>query len=112
MAKDAWEGESRASCKGQIRDRTARSNKEKAKFAKSAEQNNSREVFHIVKVIHRSPRPVYELEDLNKRSIESQFYHAELSPVRITKRSSFQIDKILGQRVRRGIRYYLLRWKG
>ena len=76
-----------------------RVSKEKAKFAKSAEQNYSTEVFRIVKVIHRSPRPVYELEDLNKRSIQGQFYHEELSTVRITKRSTFQIDKILGQRV-------------
>ena len=89
-----------------------RISKEKAKFANSAEQNYSTEVFHIFKVIHRIPRPVYELEDLNKRSIEGQFYHEELSPVRITKRSTFQIDKILGQRFRRGIRYYLVRWKG
>jgi len=37
---------------------------EKMKFAKSAEQNFSTEVFRIIKVIHRTPRPVYELGDL------------------------------------------------
>ena len=41
--------------------------KEKAKFAKSAEQNFSTEIFRIIKVIHSTPRPVYELEDLNRK---------------------------------------------
>ena len=36
----------------------------KAKFAKSAGQNFSTEIFRIVKVIPRTTRPVYELEDL------------------------------------------------
>ena len=34
-------------------------------FANSAEQNYTTEIFRIIKVIHRNPRPVYELEDLN-----------------------------------------------
>ena len=45
-----------------------RISKEKAKFAKSSEQNISTEAFRIIKVIHRTPRPVYELEDLNLKS--------------------------------------------
>ena len=52
-----------------------RISKEKGKFAKSAEQNYSTEILRIVKVIHRSPRPVYELEVLNKQLIEGQFDH-------------------------------------
>jgi hypothetical protein len=35
--------------------------KEKVKIAKSAEQKYTTEIFRIIKVIHRSPRPVYEL---------------------------------------------------
>jgi hypothetical protein len=89
-----------------------RISKEKMKFAKGAEQNFSTEVFWIVKVIRRSPRPVYELEDLNGKLIDGQFYNEELTPVRITKSTEFKIDKILSTRVRRGIREYLVRWKG
>jgi hypothetical protein len=85
---------------------------EKAKFAKSAEQNFSTEVFRIIKLIRRTPRPVYELEDLNRKVIEGQFYEEELTPVRITKQTQFQIDKILATRVRRGIKQHLVRWKG
>jgi hypothetical protein len=55
---------------------------------------------------------VYELEDLNRKVIDGQFYNEELTPVRITKRTTFKIDKILSTRVRRGIREYLVRWKG
>ena len=88
-----------------------RISKEKAKSAKSAEQNYTTEIFRIIKVIHRSPRQVYEMEYLNKKIIYGQFSLKELTPVRLIKRSTFKIDKILGQMDRRGILYYLLRWK-
>jgi acetyl-CoA carboxylase carboxyltransferase component len=53
-----------------------RISKEKVKFTKSAEQNYTTEVFRIIKVIPRNPRPVYELEDLNNKVIDDQFYHS------------------------------------
>ena len=86
--------------------------KEKVKFAESAEQNYTTEIFRIVKEIHRTPRSIYELEDMNKTPIDGQFHHEELTPVRITTRSTFKIDKILARRVRRGILHSLVRWKG
>ena len=82
------------------------------KFAKSDEQNFSTEVFRIAKVIERRPRAVYELEDLNKTPIKGQFYGKEMTPVRISKQPTYKIDKILDKRVRRGIKQYLVRWKG
>jgi len=87
-----------------------RISKEKAKFAKSAEQNFSTEIFRII--THRNPRPVYELEDLNRKLIDGQFYEEELTPVRVTKQTQFQIHKILATRTRRGIKQHLVRWKG
>jgi len=47
-----------------------RISREKMKFAKSAEQNFSTEIFRIARVIERRPRPLYELEDLNGNPIE------------------------------------------
>jgi len=82
------------------------------KFAKHGGQNYTTEVFRIIKVIRTTPRPVYELEDLNQKIIDGQFFNEELTSVRITKRNTFQIDKILATRVRRGIRECLVRWKG
>jgi hypothetical protein len=88
-----------------------RISRERAKFAKSAEHNFTTDVFQISKVIARKPRPVYELEDLNKRPIDGQFYEEELTPVRISEDTQFQIDKILRTRVKRGIKQFLVRWK-
>jgi hypothetical protein len=48
--------------------------KEKVKFAKESEQNYSTVIFHFSKVINRTPQPVYELQDLNKSSIDGQSY--------------------------------------
>jgi len=89
-----------------------RISREKLKFAKASEQNFSSEIFRISKVIYRTPRPVYELEDLNKTPIDVQFYAEELTPVRISKRTVYHIDKILKQRHRRGILDYLVKWRG
>jgi hypothetical protein len=88
-----------------------RISKEKMKFAKALEHNFSTEIFRIVKVIHRQPRVVYELEDLNGTPIDGQFYQEELTPLRITSRTTYKIDKIMDKRVRRGIREVLVRWQ-
>jgi len=95
-----------------VRDATAtfhigqhvRISKGNMEFAKAAEQNFSTQIFRIVKAIHRSPRADYELEDLNGTPIYGQFYQEELTPVRITSRTTYKIDKILYKRVRHGIR--------
>ena len=89
-----------------------RISKEKMRFAKGAEQNYTTEIFTINKVIRRTPRPVYELEDLNKTPIEGQFYGEELSPVRISDRTTYKIDKVLKTRSRRGVKEFLVRWRG
>ena len=89
-----------------------RISKEKMKFAKWSEQNYTDEIFRIVKVIRRTARPVYELEDLNVTLIEVQFYGEEFTPVRVTKHSVYKIDKILDKRYRNGILEYLVHWKG
>jgi hypothetical protein len=81
-----------------------RISKEKMKFAKGGEQNYTTEVFRIIKVIRRIPRPLYELEDLNRKLIDGQFFSENLSPIRITKRTTFETVKILSTRVRRVIR--------
>ena len=76
-----------------------RISKEKKKFAKAAERNFSTEIFRIVEVIHSRPRVVYELEDLNGTPIYGQFYSEELTPVRITSRTTYKINEILDKRM-------------
>jgi len=92
--------------------RNVRISREKMKFAKSAEQNFSTEIFRIAMVLDRRPRPLYELEDLNGTHIEGQFYKEKLTRVCVTRRTVYKIDKILNKRVRRGILEYLVRWRG
>ena len=58
------------------------------------------------------PRPVYELEDLNKTLIDGQFNGEEWKPVGISKRTMYHIVKLLKQRHRKGILEYLVRWRG
>jgi len=85
--------------------------KQKMKFAKSAEQNFSTEIFRIAKVIEWRPRPLYELEDLNGTLIEGQFYQEEPTRVRVTRRTVHKIDKILNKHFKRGVLDNLVRWK-
>ena len=80
-----------------------RISKDKIKFKKGAEENFSREIFLINKFIKRTPRPVYELEDLNNTPIEGQFYQEELTPVRITKQTMYKIDETLDKMFRRAV---------
>jgi allophanate hydrolase subunit 2 len=47
-----------------------RISKEKMRFTKAAEQNFSSEIFKVTKVIERSPRVVYEIEDINGTTID------------------------------------------
>ena len=44
------------------------------KFTKGSEEIYTDEIFKIIKLIRRTPRLVYELEDLNGTLIVGQFY--------------------------------------
>ena len=89
-----------------------RISKEKLKFAKASKQNFSTEISRISKIVYRTPRPVYELEDLNKLLIDGQIYAEKLTPFRISKRTMYHIAKILKQRHSQGILEYLVSWRG
>jgi len=54
-----------------------------------SKEHYTTEIFRIIKVIRRTPRPVYELEDLNGKVIDGQFYGEELTGVHNTKRKTF-----------------------
>ena len=56
------------------------------------------QIFKVVKVITGVPQPVYELSDLQDRSIEGQFYSFELGKVIVSPETAFQIDKIVRTR--------------
>jgi len=87
-----------------------RISKEKKRFAKAAEQNFSTLILRVAKVIERWPRVFYKLEDLKNMPVDGQSFREELTPVRITDRTAYKVDKILNKKVKRGIREYLVRW--
>jgi hypothetical protein len=88
-----------------------RISKGKMKFPKGAEQNFSTEIFKITKVVRRTSRPVSELEDLNCTPIIGKLYQEELTPVLISKKTTYRIDKILNRKFRNGIREVKVSWK-
>jgi len=85
--------------------------KQKVAFAKGYEQTFSTEIFKDVKVITRVPHPVYELSNLQDRSIEGQFYSYELGKVTVSPETAFQIDKIVRTRNKNGIIQHFVKWK-
>jgi len=82
------------------------------KFTKVDEQNFSQKIFRISKLIKRTMRHVYEMEELNKTPIENQFYQEDLTPLRITKQTIYKIYKIFDKKYRRGKEVHLVRWRG
>lgn len=91
---------------------TVRISKEKMKFAKGFDKNYSTEVFRVARVIRKYPQPVYELVDLNDTPIDGRFYNEELTPVTISSRTEYKIDRVLSKRRKAGRLEYLVRWKG
>jgi len=61
-------------------------------FAKYAKQKFSTEIFRVAKIIERTPRHVYELEDLDRTPIDVQF-----CPVRDTKCTVYKIKYWTGE---------------
>jgi len=89
-----------------------RFSKSKMKFSKSVEHNFSTEIFRVVQIMDRCQREVYELEDLNGAAKHVKFYQEELTPVCFTIRTTYKLEKVLYQRVKRDIRVYIVRWRG
>jgi len=85
--------------------------KEKIRFAKAAEQNFSTDIFRVAKVIERRPQVVLQLENVNGTPLDCELFREEMTPVRITDRTAYEINKFLDKRVRRGIREYIVRWR-
>ena len=57
------------------------------------------------------PQPVYELSDLQDRSIDGRFYCFELRKVTVSLETAFQIDKIVRTRNKNSIKQHFVKWK-
>lgn len=91
---------------------TVRISKYKKTFEKSYLTNYSNEIFTVKRVIHRRPKNLYRLCDLDGEEIDGVFYEKELQKVLIDRDTAFTIDKILKQkRVGRSLKLYV-KWRG
>jgi hypothetical protein len=55
---------------------------------------------------------MYKLRDWNGEKLEGSFYEKELQLVSKDLDGYWKIEKTLGDRMRRGKKEYLVRWKG
>jgi hypothetical protein len=83
--------------------------KEKHKLEKGYTANFSNEVFEIIECLKRQP-PVYRIKDSDGEAIVGIFYEAELTPA--LNEETFDIEKILKRRTRKGIKELFVKWKG
>ena len=79
---------------------------------KRYEQTFSTEIFPVAKFIQRLPQPVYELTDLQDRSIEGQFYNYEFVNVTFSPKTEIEIDKLVRTCNKNGINQYFANWRG
>lgn len=88
---------------------TVRISKEKLRFEKGYEQNWTREIFTVYKIIPRNP-VVYKLKDLTGEVIEGTFYKQELQ--KITDSGYYPVEKILKTRKRNRKTEYFVKFQG
>ena len=80
-----------------------RISKEKMKFAKGSEKITPPRFSKYVSLCTEPPVPCSNSRTCEAKRSKSSFYSEELVLVRITKQTTYKIDKILDRRVRRGI---------
>ena len=88
---------------------TVRISREKFRFEKGYEQNWTREIFTICKIINRSP-VVYKLKDLGGDVIDDTFYKEELQ--KITDSGYYPVEKVLKTRKKKGKLEYFVKFQG
>jgi hypothetical protein len=88
---------------------TVRISREKMHFEKGYEQNWTREIFTIHKILPRQP-VVYKLKDLAGEVIEGTFYQQELQ--KITDSGYYPVEKVLKTRRRNGKTEHFVKFQG
>ncbi|XP_035208633.1 uncharacterized protein LOC118183271 [Stegodyphus dumicola] len=89
---------------------TVRISREKMLFEKGYEQNWTREIFTIYKIIRRIP-VVYKLKDLAGEVIQGTFYKQELQ--KVSDSGYYPVEKVLKKRKRRrGKIEYFVKFQG
>ncbi|KAF8784258.1 hypothetical protein HNY73_009962 [Argiope bruennichi] len=88
---------------------TVRISKWKGKFEKGYENNWSREIFTIYKILSRIPI-VYKLKDFNNNVIEGTFYEREMQKVKDS--GYYPVEKVIKKRSKNGKMEYFVKFLG
>jgi hypothetical protein len=79
------------------------------RFHRSYNEQFSRELFEIIRVDYHQPKPMYELRSLDRGDIiNGEFYSNDLQLV-LNPDNVFKLS-VIGERVRRGRREYLIKY--
>jgi hypothetical protein len=85
----------------------------KGVFEKGYVGNWTEEIFIVDSVkLSAVPQVMYKLRDWNGGKLEGSFYDKELQLVSKDLEGYWKIEKTLDERMRRGKKEYLVRWKG
>ena len=87
-----------------------RISKARKMFEKSYLPNWKEEIFTIREAISTNP-PTYRLKNYDGKLIEGSFYDHELQRI-IKTDDVYKIDKVISSRRRKGVKEYLVKWKG
>ena len=82
------------------------------KFEKESEPKWTEEFFSIASRTRNQGFPKYMLKDFNNEPIIDSFMEHELQKVEVTDDTSYDIEKIIRRRKRKGKSQVLVRWKG
>ena len=83
----------------------------KGPFEKSYEESYSREIYIVYKVLSTEPVQ-YKLKSLNGELVKGRFYKQEMTSVKMDPNARYPIEKILDNRVVRGVKQVLVKWEG
>lgn len=90
---------------------TVRISRAKHVFEKGYEESYTREVFVIEKILYTEPRE-YKLKSLTNQPIKGRFYEKELVKVTMKENDLYQIEKVVKERIVKGVKQYFVKWKG
>lgn len=88
-----------------------RISRQKGAFEKGYEENYTREVYTIDKILSTDPRQ-YKIVSLTGDNVKGRFYEKEFVKVIMGKDDLYQIEKIIKHRTIKGNKQVLVKWKG
>lgn len=80
-------------------------------FSRSYKETHSKEMFIVRRIIRNLPQPMYEVEDLKGKIINSRLYAHQLAKIS-PNNSMFAIEKIIRRRGRGRKKEVLVKWEG